>query len=65
MNAVDALAKERVETDKRITALKSETELELLQKEAIDCERELATLKRPSIIEWIKRLFGIRGKGND
>ena len=57
MNAVEALAKEKVETKKRIIALEEETEHEILQKEVIECERDLAELKRPSIFGWIKRLF--------
>ena len=65
MNAVDALSREKVETGKRVAALKEETECELLQKEKRDLERDLVLLKRPSIFEWIKRLFRKGGKRND
>jgi len=57
MNAVEALVKEKVETMKRVTALKENTELEVLQKEATVCEHELYELKRPSIFGWIAKLF--------
>jgi len=49
---------------KHIVALKEETELEVLQKEAIECERELCELKKPSIFGWIAKLFDKGGKGN-
>ena len=51
------LVKERAETKKRVAKLNEETKHELLQKEAIECERELVELKRPSIFGWIMRLF--------
>jgi len=46
MNAVDALKKEKVETHKRVKALKRETKHEQLQKQALDCERELEIIKK-------------------
>ena len=46
MNAVDALRKEKVETHRRIKALKKGTTNERLQKEALDCEREITIIKR-------------------
>ena len=64
MNAVEALTKEKVETGKRIAALREETEHELLQKEAVVCEYELCELKRPSIFGWIKQLLKKGGKEN-
>ena len=57
MNAVDALKKEKVETRKRISTLRKEVKNEQLQKQALDCEREVVTTKRPSIVEWVIKLF--------
>ena len=57
MNTSNALVRERVETKKRVAILKEQTKLERLRKEVIECERELTTIKRPSIIEWIRQLF--------
>ena len=64
MNATEVLAREKVETKKRVAVLKEETGLELLQKEAIECEHELCRLKRPSIFGWIKQLLKKGGKEN-
>ena len=64
MDAVEALAKEKVETGKRVAVLKEETELEILQRGATECEHELYELKRPSIFGWIKQLLKKGGKEN-
>jgi len=42
------LSKEKAETKKRVALLKEQTKLEKLRKEAIDREKELLELKRPS-----------------
>ena len=54
----DVLTKERAETNKRIAKLNKQTKLEKLRKEETECKRELTELSRPSIWEWIKKLFG-------
>lgn len=51
------LVKERAETKERIAALKAETKLEKLRKEELECSHELVILKRPSILEWLRKLF--------
>lgn len=53
----NVLTRERAETKRRVAKLNSETKLEELRKEELDCERELTELSRPSIWEWIKNLF--------
>jgi len=58
------LTKEKAETKNRVKKLKEQTKLERLRKEESECERELTELKRPSIIDWIRRLFKKGGKGN-
>jgi len=59
---MNTLTKERTETKRRVAKLKRETKFEKLRKEVITHERELVEIKRPSIIEWIKKLFGKGGK---
>ena len=59
---MNTLAKEKVTAKEHITKLKEQTKLERLRKEVITHERELVEIKRPSIIEWIKKLFGKGGK---
>lgn len=61
---MDVLTKERVETKKRVAALKEQTKLERLQKEEIDNERELVVLRRSSLLELITGLFKKGGKTN-
>ena len=53
----DVLTKERAETNKRVAKLNKQTKLEKLRKEELECRRELTELSRPSIWEWIKKLF--------
>ena len=57
MNALDALKKEKVETRARIKKLKKGAANEQLRKEALKLECELTTIKRPSIIRWLAKLF--------
>ena len=57
MNVQEALTKESTEAKARIAKLKEKTKLEQLHKEAIKCEHELTELRRPSIVDWIKKLF--------
>ncbi len=54
------LVKERAETNRRVAMLNKQKEIEELRKEELVCERELTELARPSIREWMKKLFGIR-----
>jgi len=58
---MDTLTKERTETKKRVAALNAETKLERLKKEVTNHEREIVVLKRPSIIDWIRKLLGKGG----
>ena len=51
------LVKEKAETKKRVAKLKEQTKLEQLRKEVTDLEYDLVTITRPSIIDWIRRIF--------
>jgi len=56
------LNKEKAETKERIAKLKEQTKLERLRKEVTNHERELIAIKRPSIFDWLKRIFKKGGK---
>ena len=57
--------KEKAETKKRVAKLKEQTKLERLRKEVTNHERELIAIKRPSIIDWLKRIFKKGGETRD
>jgi len=64
MDAIEALAKEKAETGKRVATLKEQTKYELLRKEVTECEHELCVLAHPSILQLVVELFKKGGKGD-